>query len=100
MYGCCGCALENCLTAPCPFHPITRPTLSPTPFQGVMLRRTQDDVQQQLQLPPCSRIDLPVTLSHIERTYYEQVRGIVGGVWVRRSVSGWGGVGKASVEVV
>lgn len=42
-----------------------------------MMRRTQEDVQQQLQLPPCSRIDLPVTLSHVERTYYEQVWGTV-----------------------
>ena len=65
-----------------------------------MLRRTQADVQQQLQLPPCSCIDLPVTLSHIERTYYEQVWGSVGQVWVGRSVSGWGGGGKASVEIV
>lgn len=65
-----------------------------------MLRRTQDDVQQQLQLPPCSRIDLPVTLSHIERTYYEQVWGTMGGVWVGSSVYGWERVGKASVEIV
>lgn len=59
-----------------------------------MLRRTKAEVEAQLQLPPCSRADLPVALSGVERTFYnaalDKFREAVqvgGGCWW------WGGGG-------
>ncbi len=43
-------------------------------LKGVMLRRSKKDVENQLQLPSCTREDLVVKLAHVERTYYEQIK--------------------------
>jgi hypothetical protein len=37
---------------------------------GVLLRRTKASVAQQLALPPCEWLDLPVTLGAAERACY------------------------------
>ncbi len=48
-----------------------------TLLRGVMLRRSKAAVEAQLALPPCERIDRPVQLSGVERTFYDVLK--VGG---------------------
>lgn len=43
-------------------------------LRGVMLRRSKAGVEAQLCLPPCSREDREVTLSRVERTFYDALR--------------------------
>lgn len=42
-------------------------------LRGVMLRRTKASVEAQLALPPCSRVDVRVALSGVERAFYGEV---------------------------
>lgn len=60
----------------CPFI-TTHPLHAHTPralLRGVMLRRSKAAVEEQLQLPPCVREDERVTLSRVERAFYESLR--------------------------
>ncbi|KAG7672032.1 putative DNA repair protein RAD5A [Nannochloris sp. 'desiccata'] len=43
-------------------------------LRGVMLRRSKQDVADELDLPPCVREDLPVVLSTAERAAYERLK--------------------------
>lgn len=65
-----------------------RETDGRTLLRGVMLRRSKAAVEAQLALPPCARIDMPVQLSGVERTFYDVLK-VRGGTAVCRCRAVW-----------
>ncbi|KXZ54387.1 hypothetical protein GPECTOR_5g465 [Gonium pectorale] len=43
-------------------------------LRGVMLRRTKSQVESQLALPPCLRVDINVNLAGVERAFYDVLK--------------------------